>query len=540
MSYVALYRKFRPSSFAEVKGQDHIVKALKNQIESDRVGHAYLFSGTRGTGKTSIAKIFAKTVNCENPIKGQPCNQCKSCQAVNEQSSMNVIEIDAASNNGVENIRQIIEEVAYSPTSGRYKVYIIDEVHMLSAGAFNALLKTLEEPPSYVIFVLATTEAHKIPVTILSRCQRYDFKRLTVEDIVERLNELIEVEDVKAEQKALSYIAKCADGAMRDALSLLDQCIAFYLGEELTYEKVLEVLGAVDTDIYIDLLSNIVSGEISPAIKMIDNVTALGRDLAQFISNFIWFLRNAMIIKTSIKRNELVDMPVDKINKISDMLVDVEIETIFRYIRVMSDLNNQLRYSTSKRTIVEMSIIKLCVPAMETQTDSINNRISLLEQKLENGNFVTGAYKDNGLATESDKPNEEASSLGSEEMKLSKEEMEGYVKAMDEDILKIARNWSEIVNKMPQPAAIYLMKAKPVAENDTLLLVFYDSIGYDFVNTEFHIAQISNSIRAIVQKEVKLRIVDGNKDKVADKGPDISKLVKAVSPAAQGLMQVID
>ena len=248
MSYTALYRKFRPQEFEDVKGQEHIVTTLKNQIKADRIGHAYLFCGTRGTGKTTVAKIFAKAVNCEHPVDGSPCGKCPACQGIAAGTSMNVIEIDAASNNGVDNIRQIREEVSYRPTEGKYKVYIIDEVHMLSAGAFNALLKTLEEPPAYVIFILATTEAHKIPITILSRCQRYDFHRISIDTITDRLAELMRTEQVDVEERALRYVAKAGDGSMRDALSLLDQCIAFHLGEKLTYENVLEVLGAVDTE----------------------------------------------------------------------------------------------------------------------------------------------------------------------------------------------------------------------------------------------------------------------------------------------------
>lgn len=231
MSYTALYRKFRPQEFEDVKGQEHIVTTLKNQIKADRIGHAYLFCGTRGTGKTTVAKIFAKAVNCEHPVDGSPCGQCPACQGIAAGTSMNVIEIDAASNNGVDNIRQIREEVSYRPTEGKYKVYIIDEVHMLSAGAFNALLKTLEEPPAYVIFILATTEAHKIPITILSRCQRYDFHRISIDTITDRLAELMRTEQVDVEERALRYVAKAGDGSMRDALSLLDQCIAFHLGE---------------------------------------------------------------------------------------------------------------------------------------------------------------------------------------------------------------------------------------------------------------------------------------------------------------------
>ncbi len=250
MSYTALYRKFRPTAFEDVKGQEPIITTLKNQIRADRIGHAYLFCGTRGTGKTTAAKIFAKAVNCQHPVDGSPCGECEMCKAIAAGTSMNVIEIDAASNNGVDNIREIREEVAYRPTEGRYKVYIIDEVHMLSIGAFNALLKTLEEPPEYVIFILATTEVHKIPVTILSRCQHYDFRRITIETISARLQELMVTEQVEAEERAIRYVAKAADGSMRDALSLLDQCIAFYLGEKLTYDHVLDVLGAVDTEVF--------------------------------------------------------------------------------------------------------------------------------------------------------------------------------------------------------------------------------------------------------------------------------------------------
>ena len=270
MSYTALYRKFRPATFEDVKGQDHIVTTLKNQIKADRTSHAYLFCGTRGTGKTTIAKIFAKAVNCENRTDGSPCGECATCKAIAAGASMNVIEIDAASNNGVDSIREIVDEVAYSPAEGRYKVYIIDEVHMLSIGAFNALLKTLEEPPSYVIFILATTEVHKIPITIMSRCQRYDFKRITIDTIAERIRELMEQEQVQVEDKAIRYIAKVADGSMRDALSLLDQCIAFHFGQELTYDKVLNVLGAVDTEVFSRLLRIVLKGNVTESISHLE------------------------------------------------------------------------------------------------------------------------------------------------------------------------------------------------------------------------------------------------------------------------------
>lgn len=299
MSYTALYRKFRPDNFSDVKGQDHIVTTLTNQIKHNRIGHAYLFCGTRGTGKTTVAKILAKAVNCEHPVDGSPCNQCAMCKAIQAGTAMNVIEIDAASNNGVDNIREIREEVSYRPTEGKYKVYIIDEVHMLSTGAFNALLKTLEEPPSYVIFILATTEAHKIPITILSRCQRYDFHRITIDTIASRLEELLNIEGVEAEEKAVRYVAKAGDGSMRDALSLLDQCIAFYLGQTLTYDKVLEVLGAVDTEVFSKLLRRVIQGDVTGSIHILEELIVGGRELGQFVGDFTWYMRNLLLVKTS-------------------------------------------------------------------------------------------------------------------------------------------------------------------------------------------------------------------------------------------------
>ena len=380
MSYTALYRKFRPQEFEDVKGQEHIVTTLKNQIKADRIGHAYLFCGTRGTGKTTAAKIFAKAVNCEHPVDGSPCGTCEACRAIAAGNSMNVIEIDAASNNGVENIRQIREEVEYAPTEGKYKVYIIDEVHMLSIGAFNALLKTLEEPPSYVIFILATTEVHKIPITILSRCQRYDFHRISIETISARLTELLEKENVAAEERAVRYIAKAADGSMRDALSLLDQCIAFYLGEELTYEHVLEVLGAVDTEVFSSLLRRILGQDIVGAIEQLEEIIIQGRELGQFVTDFTWYLRNLLLVQSSDDMEEVLDMSAENLTLLKEEAKMVEAETLFRYIRIFSELSNQVKYSSQKRILIEIALIKLCRPQMERDEASVLERISRIEK----------------------------------------------------------------------------------------------------------------------------------------------------------------
>ena len=383
MSYTALYRKFRPDSFEEVKGQGHIVTTLKNQIKAQRIGHAYLFCGTRGTGKTSVAKVFAKAVNCEHPIDGSPCGTCEMCREIAAGTSMNVIEIDAASNNGVDNIREIREEVTYRPTRGRYKVYIIDEVHMLSTGAFNALLKTLEEPPSYVIFILATTEVHKIPVTIMSRCQRYDFKRITVETLMNRMQELMDHEQVQVEEKALRYIAKSADGAMRDALSLLDQCIAFHLGEVLTYDKVLEVLGAVDTEVFGKLLRKILAQDVTGSIGILEDMVIQGKEIGQFVIDFPWYLRNLLMVKTSENPSDAVDVSTEQMAELQEIGQSVEVDTLLRYIRGLSELSNQLRYTTQRRVLVEIGLVKLCRPQMEVSQDALLERIRVLEEKLE-------------------------------------------------------------------------------------------------------------------------------------------------------------
>lgn len=385
MSYTALYRKWRPATFDDVKGQDHIVQTLKNQITSGRIGHAYLFCGTRGTGKTSIAKIYARAVNCEHPVNGSPCGECRSCKSIAEGTSLNVVEIDAASNNGVENIREIREQVQYPPTEGAYRVYIIDEVHMLSTGAFNALLKTLEEPPSYVIFILATTEVHKIPITVLSRCQRYDFKRITIDTITARLMELAQAEHMDVEDRALRYVAKVADGSMRDALSLLDQCSAFHYGERLTYDNVLEVLGAVDTSVFSDLLRAVIEDRTTDCICRLEEMVIQGRELGQFVNDFIWYMRNLLLLKTARDAENMLDMSSDNLALLKEEADLVDTETLMRYIRVFSELSNQLRYASQKRVMVELAFIKLTRPAMEQDLSSVLQRLARIEKQLEEG-----------------------------------------------------------------------------------------------------------------------------------------------------------
>ena len=366
MSYQALYRKWRPSTFREVVGQDAVVTTLQNQIKSDRIGHAYLFCGTRGTGKTSAAKIFARAVNCPNAAKlgGNPCNECEVCKAIGSGRAMNVFEIDAASNNGVDNIRDIRDQVEYPPVTGRFKVYIIDEVHMLSPGAFNALLKTLEEPPAYVIFILATTDPQKIPATVLSRCQRYDFRRMSRQTITEHLKEITDNEGVKVEPQALEYIAEAGDGSMRDSLSLLDQCLAFHYGELLTYEHVLDILGAADTTIFSDLFRRLLDRDVEGAIALTGAMYDTGRDITQIVNDFIWYLRNVLIAKSS-ESKDILELSSERTQIVLDDAEMTDRDNIIRIITSMAELANRLRFASQKRVQLEVELIRLCteVPA---------------------------------------------------------------------------------------------------------------------------------------------------------------------------------
>lgn len=475
MSYTAMYRRFRPTTFEEVKGQDAIVTTLKNQIRSDRIGHAYLFCGTRGTGKTSIAKLFAKSVNCEHPVDGSPCGECASCKAIAEGRSMNVIEIDAASNNGVDNIREIVNEVAYSPTEGKYRVYIIDEVHMLSAGAFNALLKTLEEPPSYVIFILATTEANKIPVTILSRCQRYDFKRLTVEQIEERMKEALAAagEELPIEEKALKYLAKSADGAMRDAWSLLDQCLAFHFGHELTYDMVLDVLGAVDTSVFSKLLRCVIARDVAGCIGVLEEIVLQGRDMSQFVSDFTWYLRNLLLVKTSGDScEEVIDISSENLARLKEEAQQIEVDAIMRDIRCFSELSGRIRYAGQKRVLIEMALIRLCRPEMETNEDTLLERIRKLEQtveQIESGSIAVAALPAGQPTVQAAAP-------------VRKAELP---KAVPEEIKEIVAKWPRVAGSAQQPMKSYLKNARlSLGGDNRLLLVVEDGLASDYFTKE--------------------------------------------------------
>lgn len=504
MSYTALYRKWRPTSFEEVRGQDHIVKTLKNQINSGRIGHAYLFCGTRGTGKTSIAKIFARAVNCEHPVDGSPCGECSMCRQIAEGASLNVVEIDAASNNGVENIRDIREQVQYPPTDGRYRVYIIDEVHMLSIGAFNALLKTLEEPPSYVIFILATTEVHKIPITILSRCQRYDFKRISIDTIAGRLAELTQAEQIDVDDRALRYVARAADGSMRDALSLLDQCVAFHFGEKLTYDNVLEVLGAVDNRVFSKLFQAVLASDTKACIREIEEMIIQGRDLSQLVNDFVWYMRNLLIAKTTDEPGDMLDMSEENLAVLKEEAAGVDKETLMRYIRIFSELSGQLRYASQKRILVEIAFIKLTTPSMEQNLDSILQRITLLEQKMQE--MPDNLQK---LASLAPAAGQAASSKTAVVETPPEPKMVSLPPAQYEDLMLMRKEWGRIASLSQLVGSIRLSLPKTSVEpagEGCLCIVCTDENTFGIINREPELKNLQEVVQEKYKKTLQFKV----------------------------------
>ncbi|WP_058486969.1 DNA polymerase III subunit gamma/tau [Defluviitalea phaphyphila] len=498
MSYMALYRKKRPKNFEDVVGQDHIVTTLMNQIKSERIAHAYLFCGTRGTGKTSTAKIFAKVVNCENPIDGHPCNKCRSCIEIDEGRSMNIIEIDAASNNGVDNIREIREEVKYLPTEGKYKVYIIDEVHMLSIGAFNALLKTLEEPPAHVIFILATTDPQKIPATILSRCQRFDFRRISTNDIAIQLKKYMEEEKVDIEDEALHYIARLSEGSMRDALSILDQSISFHYGKKITLDDILDMIGAVDIDVFFKFTNILNKRDSLKAMALIDDMILRGRDISQFVIDFISHLRNLLVIKSTSKPELILDLSREHIELLKEQSKEIDGNTIFRWIKIFSELSNDLKYADQKRILLEVTVIRICQPIMDDSNHSLIDRIKLIEEKLEKG-----------IRIETKKETVSNSSTSSSAVQVTPKTIAKKPKAVPEDIKKGVKIWNDIKLELDEVIQAFLKDAKAgYLEDDIYYIVFKDGSMIAFVEKYKDI--IKQKIEEMIKKEINLKLISAN------------------------------
>ena len=513
MAYLSLYRKYRPQQFTGVVGQDAIVRALGNQILGDKTAHAYLFTGTRGTGKTSVAKIFARAVNCENiQPDGSPCCECDMCRGIADGSLMNVVEIDAASNNGVDNVRTIIEEIAYRPQSGRRKVYIIDEVHMLSGGAFNALLKTLEEPPDYALFILATTEVGKVPITILSRCQRYDFHRMPVETIVSRMQTVLSQEGYEAEEKALSFVARQADGSMRDALSLLDQCLAFNPGEILTYDKAIDVLGAVDVSVFASMMEHITGGDLGSVIRLLDDIVMKGREIQAFVTDFISYLRDLLLISaegsTEADIADVLGVSSDTYEQMKMMTRKVDTESLMRYIRIFSELSSEIRFSSQKKTLTEIAMVRLLHPEMQDDVASTRQRLAIIERKLDR--IERGGIKTMAAAA--------AAAPAEPQQKKPLPE------ALPDDVKMVCDNWGRITRDAREMVRGILAEAKPSVDDKKLVIVCKDEISAGSLKR--YVEEVSEILRRETKKEMDFEIYGPGRGEDPDtKYPDLGSMI---------------
>jgi DNA polymerase-3 subunit gamma/tau len=385
--YTALYRKWRPKNFNDVIGQEHITKTLKNEIKGDKVGHAYLFCGTRGTGKTSTAKIFARAVNCEDLQEGEPCNKCRVCLDSLKEANLDILEIDAASNTGVDNIRELIDNIKYTPSESRFKVYIIDEVHMLSINAFNALLKTLEEPPAHAIFILATTDIQKVPPTILSRCQRFDFKRISSKQMSIHIKEILKASNITAQNEAVELVCRLSDGAMRDALSILDQCIS-YAGENIKYDDVVKVLG-IASDEYLYKITNCIeqasqdkAESVSKLLELLNELIQNGKDINALLNEMLQHFRNLMVMKVSSEPKEIIETSEEKLATLKKSAENINLNKIMYLIDTLGEAIQEMKWIMHKRLYAEMTFIKLCEFEDNMSKENLAKRVDLLETQL--------------------------------------------------------------------------------------------------------------------------------------------------------------
>ncbi|WP_278381945.1 DNA polymerase III subunit gamma/tau, partial [Clostridium tyrobutyricum] len=394
MAYKALYREWRPKTFKDVVGQEHITVTLRNQILSNRIAHAYLFSGTRGTGKTSTAKILAKAVNCTDLKDGEPCNECEMCRKINSGTAIDVIEMDAASKRRLEDIKDVIENVKYPPQEGKYKVYIMDEVHMLTQEAVNAFLKTLEEPPKNVLFILATTDPQKLPSTILSRCQKFDFRRIKSMDIFKRLRYIVDNKGIFSDDKSINLISRMCDGAMRDALSILDQAISMGDGK-VEYKNVVDMLGLVTNENLLKLTDSIIEKDIENSMKVIDDIVLSGKDIYNFIKDMIIHFRNLLMVKVSQNPEEVLDMSDENIKLIKEQSQRIRVEEIMRHIRILQDAEEQSKWTKQSRIYLELSVIKMCKVEYDTSKEIILSRLNKLEESIKQGKIKITKQIDN-------------------------------------------------------------------------------------------------------------------------------------------------
>ncbi len=527
MAYQALYRKWRPMVFDDVIGQQHITATIKNEILNNKISHAYLFTGTRGTGKTSTAKIFSRAVNCLNPADGNPCNECDICKGILSERILDVIEIDAASNTGVDNIRDIIDQTKYAAAESRCRVYIIDEVHMLSAGAFNALLKTLEEPTQGVIFILATTEIHKVPATIMSRCQRFDFKTITITDIVERIKYILAEENITADDEAIHYVAQLGDGSMRDSLSILDQCLAFK-ENNLTYEDVVDTVGSVDSTFLYDIACNIADGDAAGAVTIFERCIAEGKNTDYFAEGLLEVYRSTLLYKIS-GNLEYAGLKSANTQKTADKYTA---EKLMYCVDIITRLLNDIKFSSSPKVYIEMALIKMASPALDDSNAAILARISQIESDMRSGKVVTAnAIED--IPAPADIPWEEPPAPA-EVFAPAAEETPEPAEAPDSSVGKadvVCQNWAELENAIMNDGSITLYMAlraaRPTPAGDTLHLVFDTAEGRDACAKGDNKAKIDEYIRQVFGFEIKTEYFTKNqapKVQPAEKGDFFGKI----------------
>lgn len=489
MGYTALYREWRPKTFDDVVGQEHITTTLKNEILNDRIAHAYLFCGTRGTGKTSTAKVMAKALNCLNPHDGEPCNECEMCRKINEGLAIDVTELDAASNNGIDKIRDIIDDTKYPPQEAKYKVYIMDEVHMLSVGAVNAFLKTLEEPPKNVIFILATTDPQKLPITILSRCQRFDFKRINQKEISARLRRITEAQNVKCEEKSLDLIARVCDGAMRDALSILDQAIA--MGDnEINYDDLVSILGLVTNEYLFSITDAVIDRNVEKAMVIVDKLVYSGKDMQLFIKDLIAHFRNLLMAKVTTNPEEVLDMSLENITLVKEQGRKIRVEEIMRAIRILQEAEANSKMSKQSRLYLELSIIKMCKIEYDTSNEVILARMNKLEESLKNGSIQVASNKqstDNGHGSmPADRSVAQGTVVRTKSAVHKREQSETQVINSEADpnssltIDDVGRAWTEILQAFKDKRAMIihasLMTGKPYSLKNGVLTIEFSQL----------------------------------------------------------------